>query len=39
MVDVVIELAREGVLCELMYADDFVLMRETMEGPRNMLRM
>ena len=26
VVDVVTELARDGVLCELLYADDFVLM-------------
>ena len=34
MVDVVTELASEGVLCELLYADDLVLMSETIEGLR-----
>ena len=32
VVDVVTEFAREGVLNELLYVDDFVLMRETIEG-------
>ena len=31
LVDVVTEYAREGVLCELLYADDVVLMSETMK--------
>ena len=31
VVNVVIELAREGVLSELLYADDLVLMSETIE--------
>ena len=35
VVDVFTELAREGVLSELMYADDLVLMSETIEGLRN----
>ena len=35
-VDVVIEFAREGALRELLYADDFVMMSETIEGLRNM---
>ena len=33
----VIEFAREGVLNELLYADVFVLMSETIEGLRNKL--
>ena len=36
--DVVIELTREGVLCELLYADDFILMSETIEELRNKFR-
>ena len=32
VVDVVTEFAREGVLSELQYADDLVLMSETIEG-------
>ena len=32
VVDIVTELARECVLRELLYADDLVLMRETIEG-------
>ena len=32
VVDVVAELAREGVLCQLLYADDLVLISETIEG-------
>ena len=32
MVDVVTEFARGGVLSELLYADDLVLMSETIEG-------
>ena len=35
MVNVVIELARDGSLSELLYADDLVLMSETIEGLRN----
>ena len=35
VVDVVTEFAREGALCELLYADDLVLMSETTEGLRN----
>ena len=35
VVDVVTELAREGTLSELLYADDLVLMSETIEGLRN----
>ena len=35
MVDVVTEFAREDALSELLYADDLVLMSETMEGLRN----
>ena len=35
VVDVVTVFAREGALCELPYADDFVLMSETIEGLRN----
>ena len=38
VVDVVTELVREGVLCELLYADDFVLMSETIEGLWNKFR-
>ena len=37
VVDVVTELAIVGVLSELLYADDLVLMSETMEGLSNML--
>ena len=37
MVVVVTELAREGVLCELLYADDLVMMSETMDGLVNRL--
>ena len=37
VVDVVTEFAREGVLGELMYADDLVLMSETIEGHSNKL--
>ena len=33
-VDVVTVLAREGVLSELLYADDLVLMSDTIDGPR-----
>ena len=29
------EITREGALSELLYADDLVLMGETIEGPRN----
>ena len=35
VVDVVTEFAREGELSELLYADDLVLMSETIEGLRN----
>ena len=35
VVDVVSEFATEGVLCELLYADDFALMSKTFEGLRN----
>ena len=35
MVDVITELARDGVLCELLYADDLILMSETIEGLMN----
>ena len=35
MIDVVTSLAREGVLSELLHADDLVLMSETIEGLRN----
>ena len=35
VVDVVTEFAREGALSELLYADDLVLMNETIEGLRN----
>ena len=35
VVDVVTEFAREGVFSELLYADDLVLMSETIEGLRN----
>ena len=37
VVDVVTEFAREGVLSELQYADNLVLMSETIEGLRNKL--
>ena len=37
MVDVVTELTRVGVLGELLFADDAVLMSETIEGLRNKL--
>ena len=37
VVDVFTEFARVAALCELLYADDFVLMCETMEGHRNKL--
>ena len=33
--DVVTELVREGVLSELLYADDLVLTIETLKGLRN----
>ena len=32
VVDVVTEFAREGAISELLYADDLVLMSETIEG-------
>ena len=35
VVDVVNELARKGVLSELLYVDDLGLMSETIEGLRN----
>ena len=35
--DVVIELGREGVPSELLYADDLVLMSEIIEGHRNII--
>ena len=35
VVDVVTEFAREGALSELLYADDLVLMSETIKGFRN----
>ena len=35
MVDVVIEFAREGALSELLYADDLIMMSETIMGLRN----
>ena len=35
VVDVITEFAREGALSELLYADDFALMSETIEGLRN----
>ena len=35
VVDVVTEFAREGALSELLYADDLVLMSETIEGLRD----
>ena len=35
VVDVVTELSREGSLSELLYADDLVLMTETMDGLRS----
>ena len=35
VVDVVTDLAREGVLSELLYANDLVLMSDTIEGLRN----
>ena len=37
VVDVVTEFAREGVLSKLLYADDLVLMSETIERLRNKL--
>ena len=35
VVDVVTEFAFEGTLCELLYADDLVMMSETIEGLRD----
>ena len=35
VVDIATELAREGVLSELLYADHLVLISETIEGLRN----
>ena len=37
VVDVVTEFAREGVLSQLLYVDDLVLMSETIDGLRNKL--
>ena len=37
MVDVITEFAREGELSELLYADDLVLISETIEGHRDKL--
>ena len=36
VVDVVTELVREGVLSELLYADDLILMNDTFYGHRDM---
>ena len=36
VVDVVIEFATEGVLSEMLYADDLVLMSDTIDGLMNM---
>ena len=38
MVDVVTELAGEGVLSGLLYADDFIVLIETVEGFKKKLR-
>ena len=38
MVDVVTELVKEGVLNELLYADDLVLMNSTIEEFNNKIR-
>ena len=35
MMDVVTELARDGVLSDMLHADDLVLMSETIVGLRN----
>ena len=35
VVDVLTDFSREGALSELLYADDLVLMSETIEGLRN----
>ena len=35
VIDVVTEFSREGALSEFLYADDLVLMSETIEGLRN----
>ena len=35
VVDVVTEIARESVLSELLYADDLVLVSETIKGQKN----
>ena len=35
VVDVLTKFTREGILSELLYADDFVLMSETLKGLRN----
>ena len=37
-VDVVIELAREGVLVEFLYTDDLLFMSETIDGLMNKFR-
>ena len=39
VVDVFTELAKECVLCELVYADDLVLMSDTIKGFRNKLEI
>ena len=33
--DIITEMTRKDVLSELLYADDLVLMSETIEGPKN----
>ena len=38
VVDAVTEFARQGVLCELLYADDLFLMSEAIEGLLNKFR-
>ena len=38
VLDAVTELARDGVLIEFLYADDLILMSETIEGVRYKLR-
>ena len=38
LVDVINELARDGVLSKLMHADGLALMSETMEGLRSKLK-
>ena len=39
MVDVVTENERNGLMSEMLHADDLVLMNETMEGLREVLEM